>query len=240
MIRKKVVTVTFGLKPESRERLEELAATFGFFWGDKPSVNRLLEAIGEGKLNLHDGTFSQVQIPTDPTVVRLLQLIEQQQPFRLTYESPGGKLQSHLCLYAELMTLEGRNYIAAYCPESAINSREISELANNWLFRTDRLQNVAVVPVENPWHSAGLDSCEAQFLLKNSLSFAYEPHINDISQEWVDREGKTAKLVTRRIYFGWFFRREILSYSAGVELLEPTKLRDLIKDELQKSLFMYQ
>ncbi len=128
------------------------------------------------------------------------------------------------------MVLEGKNYIVAYCPESATNSREIPELANNWLFRVDRLQDVAVVPVDNPWHSAGLDSCKAQFILKNSPAFAYEPHSDDIAQEWVDWEGKTAKLVTRRIHFGWFFRREILSYGASAELLVPTSLRELIRD----------
>lgn len=49
---KKQETITLSLSQEHKAELEQKALKFGFVWGDKPNVSRLLKAIADDEILL--------------------------------------------------------------------------------------------------------------------------------------------------------------------------------------------
>lgn len=45
-------SVTLSLDPQRKEILEELAAKFGYYWGENPNISQLLKAIADGEIQL--------------------------------------------------------------------------------------------------------------------------------------------------------------------------------------------
>lgn len=46
------ITITLSIPDGSREKLEKLASKFDCYWGNKPSISGLIEAIAEEKITI--------------------------------------------------------------------------------------------------------------------------------------------------------------------------------------------
>jgi hypothetical protein len=70
------------------------------------------------------------------------------------------------------------------------------------------------------------------------LAYAYEPHPQDISQEWVSNDPPTKKVI-RKIISSFWSIREILPYGGDYQVQSPPELRDRIKQQFAEALQQY-
>lgn len=55
-------SLTVSCPPQAKIGLEQLAARFGFMWGDKPNISLLIVAIGLGQVTVVDKVDESISI----------------------------------------------------------------------------------------------------------------------------------------------------------------------------------
>jgi hypothetical protein len=173
-----------------------------------------------------------------PLMASLKNAIAQQQPFTLFYRDAAAKDWNFTVRYAHLSLIEDRTYLNCWC-EEAEGNLDLPGLQNNRVFRLDRIQDAGIVPTEGKWRSQGLDSIPAEILLYRGLAYAYEPHPEDISQQWVSNDPPTKKIV-RSITSSFWFIRKTLPYGKDAQVIAPPELRDRIHQHLTEAARLYE
>ncbi|NJM67301.1 MAG: WYL domain-containing protein [Acaryochloris sp. RU_4_1] len=170
-----------------------------------------------------------------PWVSRLFELIEQQQPFSLSYQDAAGQIYSFSVCGAKLLPHERRTYLDCWCEETEGN-QDVPALHHNWCLRLDRIKEASIIPIQQEWHS--LDAVEIEMLFAKGLAHAYEPRSEDISSEWIASDPPTRK-ITRSITSSFWFIREILPYGKDCVVIAPPEICDRIREQLQATLEGY-
>jgi hypothetical protein len=173
-----------------------------------------------------------------PLVTSLKAQISQKQPFTLFYRDAAKNDWNFTARYAHLSLIEGRTYLNCWCEETEGNL-DLQGLQHNWTFRLDRIQDAGIVPIEGEWRSQGLDSISVEILLYRGLAYAYEPHPEDISQQWVSNDPPTKKIV-RSITSSFWFIRKTLPYGKDAQVIAPPELRDRIRQQLTDAARLYE
>lgn len=145
---------------------------------------------------------------------------EQQQPFRLLYQTPQDESQEFTVRYGEIAFHEKRFFLDAWCEETADKS-DYPELAHNRCFRLDRIK--AIVPISGEWHDEGLDRTDVQLHFYKGLARAYE--FRQGIDEREEFEGKELRRVWRRVSNPFWLLREVQAYGADCEVVAPKSVR---------------
>lgn len=157
-------------------------------------------------------------------------LIHRQQPFQLSYRDPADRLWTYTVLHARIMLIEKRQYLVTRCEESEGN-QDVEELRHNWTLRLDRIEEAAVIPIQQAWQK-DLDKISVEFHLSNRLAFNYERKPED---EFVSElEGSPPiKRVVRSIFSTFWFFREIAPYWEDCVIISPQLVRDRFKEKVE-------
>lgn len=233
--------INLKISSDALPRLEVLAEQFGLFWGDKPSVNALVNSLGKGDLEV-----ALPQPPLPEYAIEIKELVAQQSPFTIAYpDKVTGELKQYPILYAEMVRSAGdvtridHDYLECYCAV-ANELSEIPELAHNRTFRLDKLQGVVASPLTNSdyqWRQEGLATVDVRLRLFGGLAHNYELSktqiwgASDISseKEWID--ATTCEIVWRVTSYLWF-KRLVMRYGASCAVMEPLSIRNAIAREI--------
>lgn len=102
----------------------------------------------------------------------------------------------------------------------------MTALKHNRCLRFDRIQ--ALLPIDGKWRGS-LDSLEVTFNLTGWLTKAYEPKLDDIDDQILDK----TRQITRRIVNPFWFFREIFPYGEDCEIISPPKIREQFRQKVQ-------
>ncbi|MGD1875100.1 MAG: hypothetical protein ACFB02_18850 [Mastigocoleus sp.] len=136
-------------------------------------------------------------------------LIEQQQPFRLSYQDAAERLWSYTVLHARVVPIEKRQYLMCRAEESEGN-QDVEGLRHNWSLRLDRIAEAAVVSIEKPWLD-DLERIPVEFHLSGGLAFAYKRKYEDEFVSELQGEPPIRRVIRNISGTFWFFR-EISRY----------------------------
>lgn len=197
------------------------------------SVGDLISSIGRRDLLL---SLPQ-SLPAQRDLVQAY--IEHRQPFELAYATPSGELDRFPLLYAQIMyrnadwvsSPQGHWYLDCYC--IAANSKtEIPELANNRIFRLDKLTQAVATPNQGEWRSEGLATIEVELELLGNLAHNYEPQLGrDVGDRWVD--GNTRRVLWKVSSYFWA-KRTIFRYGADCRVVSPDSFVHAIELEIMQ------
>ena len=157
-------------------------------------------------------------------------LIHRQQPFRLSYQDAAGRLWSYTVLYAQVISIEKRQYLMCRAEESEGN-QDVEGLRHNWTLRLDRIQEAAVVSIEQAWEK-DLEKIPVGFHLSGGLAFAYQRKTEDIFVSELEGEPPIRRVVRNISGTFWFFR-EITRYGKDCEIVSPPEVRSRFKENLK-------
>jgi predicted DNA-binding transcriptional regulator YafY len=187
------------------------------------SVITLLLEHGELEPPLRQELLKQSSQPLKGFRAEIGELIDNHQPFRLIYKTPGGEVQEFVASYAEVTFYEKRFYLQIWA-EEVPESPDIPELQHNRCLRLDRIEGI--LPVSGNWRGH-FDSIDVQMRLFGGLARAYEPKSEDIA----DDAGTEERNVTRKIVNLFWFIREIRRYGPDCVVIGPeTVAEQVIKD----------
>lgn len=159
--------------------------------------------------------------------------IKRQQPFQLSYQDPAHRIWHFTVRYAIVNLHEKRQYLDCWCEETEGNL-DVEDLRHNWCLRLDRIQEAFVTPAPGEWRD-NLGEIEVEIHLFGGLAFAYQPKPEDkISESVADKQG--VKRVVRRVFFTFWFIREIMQYTPDCVVVSPDNVRSLVLEKL-KSLY---
>ena len=198
---------------------------------DAKSVTTLLLDRGNLEAPLRRSLMATVSQPVEGWRIRLDQLIEQQQVFRLVYLNSQGQLFDYTVRYAEICFYEKRYYLQIWCEEME-DSNDLPELRHNRCLRLDRIQSV--LETDGEWRGR-FDCVEVTLQLRGGLMRAYESKVDDIS----DGTGDEVRQVVRRVVNSFWLIREVRRYGADCEIIAPQILRDRFLEELSCWLSRY-
>lgn len=157
--------------------------------------------------------------------------INRQQPFKLSYQDAIGKLWSFTVHYAKVVTHEERQYLDCWCEETE-GHLDIEQLRHNWSLRLDRISEVKISPINGKW-LPDLDTIKVKIHLFGNLARAYKSkHNNDISNEWLDIDGKKVRRLLREVSNTFWFFREVIRYGEYCVILEPDSVLKHFKKKL--------
>ncbi len=145
---------------------------------------------------------------------------EQQQPFRLLYQTPQGESQEFTVRYGEIAFHEKRFFLDAWCEETP-DRIEYPELAHNRCFRLDRIK--AIVPISGAWCEEGLDRIEVQLHFYKGLVKAYEFRQGIDDRE--EYEGDKLRRVWLKVSNPFWLLRDVRTYGADCEVIAPASVR---------------
>ncbi|MEM9924458.1 MAG: WYL domain-containing protein [Cyanobacteria bacterium P01_D01_bin.50] len=157
-------------------------------------------------------------------------LINRQQPFRLSYQDAAERLWSYTVLHARVVPIEKRQYLMCRAEESEGN-QDVEGLRHNWTLRLDRIQEAAVVSIDKPWEQ-DLETIAVEFHLLGRLAFAYERKTEDIFVSELEGELPIRRIVRNISGTFWFFR-EITRYGKDCVIIKPDELRSQFKQNLK-------
>jgi len=189
------------------------------------SVITLLIEKGNLEAPMRQDLMQQVSQPMEGWRIQVDQLIEQQQPFHLLYQNSQGQVLEYTVRYAEVMFYEKRYYLQIWCDETE-DSQDLPELQHNRCFRLDRIQSI--FPISGEWRGR-FDTIDVQLNLSGWLVRAYEPKLDDISDELVG----TVRRVTRRIVNPFWLIRDVFRYGEDCVIVSPESVRDRFKQKLR-------
>jgi len=189
------------------------------------SVITLLIEKGNLEAPMRQDLMQQVSQPMKGWRIQVDQLIEQQQPFHLLYQNSQGQVLEYTVRYAEVMFYEKRYYLQIWCDETE-DSQDLPELQHNRCFRLDRIQSI--FPISGEWRGR-FDTIDVQLNLSGWLVRAYEPKLDDISDELVG----TVRRVTRRIVNPFWLIRDVFRYGEDCVIVSPESVRDRFKQKLR-------
>lgn len=177
-----------------------------------------------------------------------LQAIEEQRPVQFQYESfkvPG--LRNRILHPYVLKEREDRWYLIGKLPEfnEALVTYALDRIWQNEYLKIldetfDRDTNFSV---ENFFsYTYGMTVLNAQVeevvLSFSSLQARYFQSKPFYPYEVIDRS-KEGLIVKMKVIPNWEFVHKLMSYGDGVEVLQPKKLRDNIKEEFMRALHLY-
>ncbi|AFZ42922.1 hypothetical protein PCC7418_0702 [Halothece sp. PCC 7418] len=165
---------------------------------------------------------------------KIEEFIEQQQPFRLTYQDAQERLLTFNILYGQIIHIEKRDYLVGYCQESE-HSNEIEPLRHNLSLRFDRVDEAGVSAINQPW-AQDLARVSVTFELYGQLAFRYEAKENDVFIG--ELEGESRRVV-RKIFSTFWFFREIAQYWEQCEVIEPQSVRDRVVEKIRQLTQLY-
>ena len=189
------------------------------------SVITLLIEKGNLEAPMRQDLMQQVSQPMKGWRIQVDQLIEQQQPFHLLYQNSQGQVLEYTVRYAEVMFYEKRYYLQIWCDETE-DSQDLPELQHNRCFRLDRIQSI--FPISGEWRGR-FDTIDVQLNLSGWLVRAYEPKLDDISNEL---SGDVRQL-TRRVVNPFWLMREVFRYGEDCVIVSPESVRDRFKQKLR-------
>lgn len=68
--------ITISAAPGTREKLEALALTLGYTWGDRGNISAFLDAIADGTLTVTDDDFPIGENPRRKAILGAIALIQ--------------------------------------------------------------------------------------------------------------------------------------------------------------------
>ena len=208
------------------DTFNQMAQDFGYFWGEKPNVRALVEAIATSELKL-----VKAEQTDSLQYLKLKEMIAKEQPFKLVYADAKGEPFIFTCTYAEITEFEGKPYLNIWFLEDM--ESDCPQLKNNRCLRIDRiLDNFQLYPIDLPWRETGLDFIEVSFELSGDLVFAY-------SQKNTDRVENLAKKhirIHRKISNLFWFRRKIIRYAPNLKIIAPNFIADWYESFLKDAL----
>jgi len=155
--------------------------------------------------------------------------IHRQQPFRLSYRDAADRLWSYTVLHARIVPIEKRQYLMCRCEESEGN-QDVPGLEHNWTLLLDRIEDAAVISVDQPW-LPDLARIPVEFHLSGRLAFNYRRKQED--EEVSEPEGEPPiKRVIRNISNTFWFFREISPYWEDCAIVAPESVRDRFQQKL--------
>ncbi|MEC4982865.1 MAG: WYL domain-containing protein [Oscillatoria sp. PMC 1068.18] len=203
---------------------------------------KMLEALEIGRLlssrsELTNGFKKEIETfldkPQPAWRQRIDDLIQSQQPFRLSYRDAGDRQFNYTVLFAKIEPIEKRKYLVCCCEETEGNF-DIPELCHNWTLRLDRIVEAAVIPLSQTWLE--LETIPVEFHLFGTLAFGYRGYKpGDIFLS--ELEGNPPhRRVIRDIYSTFWLIREILPYGADCEIVAPKSVRSRFIEQQLKAL----
>ncbi|MGK7883359.1 MAG: WYL domain-containing protein [Crocosphaera sp.] len=163
--------------------------------------------------------------------------IRRQQPFRLTYQDAREINWQFTVRFAEIQSIEKRQYLVCRTDESEGN-KDIPELSHNWTLRLDRIEDATVAAINTPWLNS-LELIEVSFELREGLVFAYRSKPNDLNIEDIDGIYPKRK-VKRQIFNTFWFFREIAAYYGDCVIIEPDNVRLCYLEKIRSLCKQYQ
>ncbi|WP_424404116.1 helix-turn-helix transcriptional regulator [Microcoleus sp.] len=156
--------------------------------------------------------------------LRLNQLIDNDQPFRLFYQSKKDKLSEFTARSAKIRLYDKRLYLEIWCDDA--NPREIPELAHNRCLRLDKIVNL--LPASENWRES-IDYTEVHLHFRGGLADNYESKPDeDVANEMV---GDVRHVVKRVSSIFWLFR-DVLRYGEDCVIVSPDNVRDRFQQKL--------
>ncbi|MGB3493812.1 MAG: WYL domain-containing protein [Elainellaceae cyanobacterium] len=150
--------------------------------------------------------------------------IQQQRPFRLSYQDAADRLWNFTVRHAVLQRYEDRQYLDCWCDETEGN-QDVEALRHNWSLRLDRIPEEAVISRADGHWQPELSHIQVEFHLLRGLAFGYRSKTKaDIASEWLDEQ--QIKRVVRRIHNTFWFFREVRRYGADCIVIGPEEVRD--------------
>ncbi len=156
--------------------------------------------------------------------------IHRQQPFRLSYQDAAERLWSYTVLHAQVIPIEKRQYLMCRAEESEGN-QDVEGLQHNWTLRLDRIQEAAVVSIDQVWEK-DLERIAVEFHLSSGLAFAYQRKTEDIFVSELEGQPPRKRVVRNISGTFWFFR-EITRYSKDCEIISPPEVRSRFRENLK-------
>lgn len=168
--------------------------------------------------------LEQVNQTAEAWRIRLNQLIDDRQPFRLFYQSGKDKLSEFTARSAKIRLYDKRLYLEIWCDDA--DSREIPELAHNRCLRLDKIVNL--LPASENWRET-IDYLEVHLHFSRGLAGNYEAkEEDDVANEMVGDVRHVVKRVSSRF---WLFR-EVFRYGKDCVIVSPQNVRDRFQQEL--------
>ncbi|MEG4806348.1 WYL domain-containing protein [Microcoleus sp. F8-D3] len=168
--------------------------------------------------------LEQVNQTAEAWRLRLNQLIDDHQPFRLFYQSGKDKVSEFTARSAKIRLYDKRLYLEIWCDDA--DSREIPELAHNRCLRLDKIVNL--LPASEKWRET-IDYLEVHLHFWRGLAGNYEFKADeDVANEMVGDVRHVVKRVSSRF---WLFR-DVFRYGKDCVIVSPQNVRDRFQQEL--------
>lgn len=209
----------------ARKALIDLGKTY-----EAKEIAQLLKARSELTLPFREEIETFLNNPLPAWRQQIDSLIHRQQPFRLSYRDAADRLWSYTVLHARIVSIEKRQYLMCRAEESQGN-HDVEGLQHNWTLRLDRIQEAAVVSIDQAWLD-DLERIAVEFQISGGLAFAYERKTEDIFVSELEREPPIKRVVRNISGTFWFFR-EITRYGKDCVILSPEELRSRFRENLK-------
>ncbi|NJK69240.1 MAG: WYL domain-containing protein [Microcoleus sp. CSU_2_2] len=168
--------------------------------------------------------LEQVNQTAEAWRIRVNQLIDNHQPFRLFYQSKKDKLSEFTARSAKIRLYDKRLYLEIWCEDS--EPKEIPELSHNRCLRLDKIVNL--LPASENWRES-IDYLEIHLHFFKGLAHKYEfKPDEDVANEMV---GDVRHVVKRVSSIFWLFR-DVLRYGKDCVIVSPDNVRDRFQQEL--------
>jgi len=225
-------TVQLSVTEQEQEAFKAIAYELGYIWGTEGNQTAFYKAIAHKAV--------QVVKPKDldsPAATRILSLITNKTPFRLSYVDAAGQVFTFTARYAEVAERESRQYLECWCDETEKN-QDLPALQHNWCLRFDRIpeEGASITPLKpETWREEGMATIPVRFELHGGLAHAYQLRESDYLDYW---DGKT-KVVTRRISSTFWFIREIIRYGKDCKVLSQREVIERLVVQLEGAIAHY-
>jgi len=176
--------------------------------------------------------LKQVSQTTEAWRIRLNQLIDAHQPFKLFYQSNKDQVSEYTARSAKIRLYDKRLYLEIWCDD--VEPREIPELAHNRCFRLDKIVNL--LPVSETWRES-IDYIKVHLHFFKGLARNYEAKEDeDVENEMV---GDVRHVVKQVSSLFWLFR-DVRRYGKDCEIILPENVRKKFREELKEMCDRYQ
>ena len=193
-------------------------------------IGQLLKSRSELTLPFREEIETFLNNPLPAWRQQVDNLIHRQQPFRLSYQDAAERVWSYTVLHARVVPIEKRQYLICRAEESQGN-QDVEGLRHNWTFRLDRIQEAAVVSIDQVWLD-DLETIAVEFHLSGGLAFAYQRKTEDIFVSELEGEPPLRKVVRNISSTFWFFR-EITRYGKDCTIVSPQEVRSQFRENLK-------
>ena len=199
-------------------------------------IAKILRDRSELSIPLRQEIETFLNTPVPPWRSQIETFIHRQQPFRLSYRDAADRIFNYTVLYARIIFIEKREYLLCRCQETEGN-HDLAELHHNWSLLLERIQEAAVVSVNEKWQP-DLEYITVELRLSGGLAFGYRSKPNDRSIGNLEGNPPTRQVI-REIYSSFWFLREIRPYGKNCEIIAPQELRDRYIQELHAQCQQY-